>query len=185
MTRSSSLFLAAAAILASRTLGGQANARFPTEPVPPVILPYEPGGAEVGLHTRELDSRPFPAHRMIGNIYYVGQADYASYLITSDQGHILIDTTFDSSVPQIEKSISSLGFRVRDVKILLITHAHADHAEGAARFKALSGAQLMMMDGDAQVVETGAGGTMPPVTREATRRSSGKPCKTARRITWC
>jgi metallo-beta-lactamase class B len=99
---------------------------------------------------------------MLGNIYYVGLADYTSYLITSDQGHILIDATFDSSVPLIEKSIASLGFRVQDVKILLVTHAHADHTEGAARFKALSGAQLMVMDGDAQAVESGAGGTMPP-----------------------
>ena len=153
----------AALSLAAHPLHGQVGERFPTQPVPPIILPYEPGGAEVHLHTREADSKPFPAHKILGNIYYIGLADYASYLITSDQGHILIDPTFRSTVPLIEQSITSLGFRVRDIKIILITHAHADHSEGAARMKDLSGAQLLVMDGDAQTVESGAGGTMPPV----------------------
>lgn len=143
-------------------LWGQPGERFPTQPVPPVILPYEPGGAEVHLHTRELDSKPFPAHKILGNIYYVGHADYASYLITSDEGHILIDPTFRATVPQVEQGIASLGFRVRDIKVILVTHAHGDHSEGAARMKDLSGAKLMVMDGDAQVVESGGGG-MPPV----------------------
>lgn len=153
----------AAAWLISLPLWAQVGERFPTAPVPPVILPYEPGGAEVHLHTRELDSKPFPAHKILGNIYYVGLADYASYLITSNEGHILIDATFNATVPLVEKSIASLGFRIQDVKVLLITHAHGDHAEGAARVKELSGAHVMVMDGDARAVESGAGGSMPPV----------------------
>lgn len=143
------------------TLFGAAHAqvgeRFPTQPAPPVILPYEPGGAEVHLHTRELDSKPFPAHRIIGNVYYVGLADYGSFLITSDQGHILIDPTFDSTVPLVVNGVKSLGFRMEDIKIILSTHAHGDHAEGAARVKKMTGAKLMLMDGDAQVVESGKG----------------------------
>ena len=116
MRPSAALPVAIAAMAIPGPLQSQIGVNFPTEPVPPIILPYEPGGAEVHLHTRELDSRPFPAHRMIGNIYYVGQSDYPSYLITSDQGHILIDATLESGVPLIEKSIASLGFRVRDVR---------------------------------------------------------------------
>jgi metallo-beta-lactamase class B len=157
------LLLSAGMVLAWGPLQAQVGEMFPTQPVPPVILPFEPGGSEVELHTRENDSKPFPPHRMIGNIYYVGQADYISYLITSDQGHILIDATFESGVPLIRKSVEQLGFRFQDIKVLLLTHAHGDHAEGAARVKELSGAQVMVMDGDAQAVESGAGGKIPAV----------------------
>ncbi len=158
-------FLALLAFVASTSglLPAQVGVMFPTEPVPPIIVPFEPGGSEVHLHTRELDSRPFPPHRMIGNVYYVGQADYISYLITSDQGHILIDATWASGAPLIQKSVEQLGFRFGDIKVLLLTHAHGDHAEGAARVRELSGAQVMVMEGDAKAVESGAGGTMPPV----------------------
>jgi metallo-beta-lactamase class B len=98
---------------------------------------------------------PFPAHRVIGNFYFVGSKDLGIYLITTPQGHILINAGLEASVPMIQSSVESLGFRFRDVKILLISHAHFDHDAGAARIKELTGARYMVMDGDVPVVESG------------------------------
>jgi metallo-beta-lactamase class B len=100
-------------------------------------------------------SEPFPPHRMIGNIYYVGSRGLASYLITTSAGHILINSNLKSSVPLIRESIEKLGFRFGDVKILLISHSHFDHDGGSAEVKKLTGAKYMVMDGDVDVVETG------------------------------
>jgi metallo-beta-lactamase class B len=65
--------------------------------------------------------QPFPPHRAIGNIYYVGTKGLASYLVTTPQGSILINSSLESSVPRIRASVEKLGFRVQDMKILLIT----------------------------------------------------------------
>lgn len=157
-----------AAVLCAATLSGQANdpVSYPTHPLPAVVLPWEPNGADYKQYTRELNSRPFPPHRIIANVHYVGTSGYASYLVTSDQGHILIDTAYSTDVPQIRKNVEQLGFRFQDIKILLLTHAHADHTEGAALVKELTGAKLYVMEGDAEIVEAGgdagAGQSMPP-----------------------
>lgn len=100
-------------------------------------------------------SEPFPPHRMIGNVYYVGSRGLASYLITTSAGHILINSNLKTSVPLIRENIEKLGFRFNDVKILLISHAHFDHDGGSAEVKKLTGAKYMVMDGDVGVVETG------------------------------
>ena len=100
-------------------------------------------------------SEPFPAHRMIGNVYYVGSRGLASYLITTPAGHILINSNLESSVPMIRESIEKLGFKFSDVKILLISHAHFDHDAGSAEIKRLTGARYMVMAGDVDVVESG------------------------------
>jgi len=93
--------------------------------------------------------------RVVGNVYYVGSKDLASYLITTPQGHILINSSLTSSVPLIEKNVEALGFHFKDVKILLISHAHWDHAAGSAEIKRLTGAKYMVMDSDVPVVESG------------------------------
>jgi metallo-beta-lactamase class B len=98
---------------------------------------------------------PFPAHRIVGNVYYVGSKALASYLITTSQGNILINSNLESSAPQIKESIEKLGFKFSDVKILLISHAHWDHDAGSARIKQLTGAKYMVMEGDVPVVESG------------------------------
>src|SRR4029453_1902517 len=85
---------------------------------------------------------PFPAHRVIGNVYYVGSRDLASYLITSPEGHILINSGFEATVPLIRKSVESLGFKMRDIKVLLASHAHSDHVAGHAAMKELTGAKV-------------------------------------------
>jgi metallo-beta-lactamase class B len=100
-------------------------------------------------------TEPFPPHRVVGNVYYVGSKGLASYLITTPQGHVLINSSLESSVPLIAESIEKLGFHFTDVKILLISHAHWDHCAGSARIKELTGARYMVMDGDVPVVESG------------------------------
>jgi len=98
---------------------------------------------------------PFPPHRVVGNVYYVGSKGLASYLITTPEGHILINSSMEASVPLIQESVEKLGFKFSDVKILLISHAHWDHCAGSARVKELTGAKYMVMDGDVPVVESG------------------------------
>src|SRR5580704_7165952 len=97
----------------------------------------------------------FPPHRVVGDVYYVGSAGLASYLITTPEGHILINSSLDASVPLIKASAEKLGFKFSDVKILLISHAHFDHCAGSARVKELTGAKYMVMDADVPVVESG------------------------------
>lgn len=98
---------------------------------------------------------PFPPFRIAGNLYYVGSKDLASYLIVTPKGLILINANLQSSPPLIEKSVAALGFRFRDIKILLISHAHYDHCAGAARILKLTGAKYEVMAPDVPVVESG------------------------------
>lgn len=100
-------------------------------------------------------TEPFPPHKVAGNIYYVGSKGLAAFLITTPQGHILINSNLQESVPQIKASIEKLGFHFSDVKILLISHAHFDHCAGSAKVKELTGASYMVMDADVPVVEAG------------------------------
>jgi metallo-beta-lactamase class B len=100
-------------------------------------------------------TEPFPPFRIAGNLYYVGSKGLASYLITTPQGHILINSDLEASVPLLEASVARLGFKFSDVKILLISHAHWDHDAGSAKIKALTGAKYMVMDADVPVVESG------------------------------
>lgn len=93
--------------------------------------------------------------KIIGNIYYVGASDVTSYLIVTPQGHILIDSGFNETVPQIKANIAKLGFKLEDVKILLINHAHYDHCGGLAELKRLTGARLYASPPDASVLEDG------------------------------
>jgi len=100
-------------------------------------------------------SEPFPPHRMIGNVYYVGSRGLASYLITTPAGHILINSNLKTSIPLIRESVEKLGFHFNDIKILLISHAHFDHDAGSAELLKLTGAKYMVMDADVSVVESG------------------------------
>ena len=99
--------------------------------------------------------QPFPPFKMIGNVYWVGTYDLSTYLITTDAGHILINTGFEDTVPQIVEGVEKLGFKMADVKILLATHAHGDHVAGLAELKRLTGAQMWMSEADAVLLEDG------------------------------
>jgi metallo-beta-lactamase class B len=90
----------------------------------------------------------FPPHKIIANIYYVGTNSLAVFLITTPQGSILINSTFERNVPAIQRSVEQLGFKFSDIKILLGSHAHGDHQEGDAAVKALTGAQVMALAED-------------------------------------
>src|SRR5215471_20308134 len=74
--------------------------------------------------------RQIPGFKIAGNLYYVGTADLAVYLIITPQGNILINSDYKEDVPAIRKSIEGLGFKYADTKIILISHAHGDHDEG-------------------------------------------------------
>jgi metallo-beta-lactamase class B len=102
--------------------------------------------------------RAIPGFKIAGNLYYVGTADLAAYLIATPQGNILINGNFTQDVPAIRKSIEGLGFKYADTKILLISHAHGDHDEGIGLIKSDTGARLMVMDADVAAVESTAPG---------------------------
>jgi metallo-beta-lactamase class B len=91
----------------------------------------------------------------MGNLYYVGAAGVSSFLITSREGHVLIDTGFEETVPAIRANVEKLGFQVKDIKVLLSSHAHADHVGGHAAMKELTGAQVMVSERDAPLLARG------------------------------
>jgi metallo-beta-lactamase class B len=101
-------------------------------------------------------ARPQPVEpfKVVGNIYFVGpESEHSSFLITTPEGHILINTGFDRQVPAIRESIEKLGFKISDIKIILGSHAHIDHQEGDARMKELTGAQVMAMAEDVPLLK--------------------------------
>jgi metallo-beta-lactamase class B len=100
-------------------------------------------------------TEPFPPFRIAGNLYYVGSKGLASYLITTPEGDILINSDLEANVPMISASIEKLGFHFKDTKILLISHAHWDHDAGSAMIIRMTGAKYMVMDADVSVVESG------------------------------
>jgi metallo-beta-lactamase class B len=100
-------------------------------------------------------NQPVPPFHVAGNIYYVGANEITSFLITSPQGHILLDGGFAETAPQIEANIEKLGFHLRDVKVLLNSQAHSDHAGGFAELKRVTGARLLIAPGDADLVARG------------------------------
>src|SRR5262245_21849344 len=117
---------------------------------------------------------PFPAHRVAGNVYYVGSKALATYLITTPEGHILINSSFEETVPLIRVAVESLGFKTRDVKILLDSHAHSDHVAGHALLQEMTGAQVFVMRGDEKTIASGGEGQYHYTT------SRWKPCKVDR-----
>jgi len=98
--------------------------------------------------------REFPAFKIAGNLYWVGTADLAVYLINTPQGNILINSDFPEDVPLIKKSIESLGFKYADTKIILASHAHGDHDAAVGLIKKDTGARLMIMDADVPETES-------------------------------
>ncbi len=84
--------------------------------------------------------------------------DLASYLIATPEGHILINSGFEKTVPLIQKSVESLGFKMADIKVLLASHAHSDHVAGHAKMKERTGAKVHVMRGDDEVIASGGRG---------------------------
>ncbi len=100
-------------------------------------------------------NKPVKPFRVIGNIYYVGASEVSSFLITTTDGHILLDSGFAETVPFIKQNVKQLGFKLEDIKILVNSHAHFDHAGGLGLLKELTGARLMISEADAPLMAAG------------------------------
>ena len=131
---------------------------------PKIWTPQELFQRNIG--TREQQDKQFPPHKMIGNIFYVGTETLASFLITTPQGHILINSMYERNVPTIKKSVEDLGFKFTDVRIILGSHAHADHMEADAMTKEMTGAQVMAMAEDVPALQAmKPGGKAHPIDK--------------------
>lgn len=121
-------------------------------------------------------NQPVEPFRIVGNIYYVGASDVTSYLITSPRGHILLDGGFAETAPMIYDNIRKLGFKPEDVKYLLNSHAHFDHAAGLAQLKQWTGAKFVASREDGDLMARGGRGdfawgdklTFPPLQPDRT-----------------
>jgi metallo-beta-lactamase class B len=118
--------------------------------------------AQQSANDRAAWNRPFQPFHLIGNVYYVGAAGVSAFLIVTSSGSILLDGGLPETAPQIAQNIATLGFRLSDVKYLLNSHAHFDHAGGLAELKRLSGAAMVASKGDAPALRAG-GPNMPGV----------------------
>lgn len=125
------------------------------------------GAAQLPAQNPRVDqSKPFPPHKVIGNVYYVGSETLASFLITTPEGHILINSDYEETVPVIRSNIEKLGFRFADLKIVLGSHAHGDHMAGDALVKELTGARVMAMEQDVPALTNMRTGDKPhPIDR--------------------
>jgi metallo-beta-lactamase class B len=109
---------------------------------------------------------PFPPHQVMDNVYFVGTKELASFLITTPQGHILMNSNYESSVPVIRASVEKLGFNFGDIKILISGHAHPDHVEGDALIKEPTGAEVVVGRLEVPAVrEVRPGGKEHPIDR--------------------
>jgi Zn-dependent hydrolases, including glyoxylases len=100
-------------------------------------------------------SQDYPPFRIAGNLYYVGTYELAAYLVATPQGHVLINTGLDDSAPLIRAHVEKLGFKIKDIKILLTNQAHFDHVGAMAAIKEASGAQMMVSAKDAPSMADG------------------------------
>ena len=109
----------------------------------PKLLPDDLFRRNIG--TPEMLDKQFPPHKIIDNIYYIGTESLASFLITTDAGHILVNTDFERNVPTLKDSVEKLGFKFTEIKLIIGSHEHADHMEGDALAKEMSGAAVVVM----------------------------------------
>lgn len=132
----------------------------------PSILERQQAMFRRNVGTPEEQREQFPPHRIAGNLYYVGSKSLASFLVATPEGHILINTNWEDGVPNLRKSVEDLGFDFEDIEIVLGSHAHADHMEGDALVKELTGATVMAMAEDVPLLEgIRPGGKAHPIDR--------------------
>jgi len=115
------------------------------------MTPEEISAATLG--TNEQQHTAFPPHKIIGNVYFVGTEILGSFLVETPDGLILINSSFEANVPIIRAGVEKLGFKFSDIKIVLGSHAHADHQEGDAMIRQLTGAQVMAMAEDVPALQ--------------------------------
>jgi len=125
--------------------------------LPLIFLPLAVGALPLPAQNAEWHAE-FPGCKIAGNLYYVGTADLAVYLINTPEGNILINADFPEDLPLVRKSIQRLGFKYSDTKVILISHAHSDHDGAVGEIKKETGARLMVMEPDVAAVESTAEG---------------------------
>jgi metallo-beta-lactamase class B len=118
-----------------------------------VALSPEVANEDPLTETMRNDRMDFPAFKIIGNLYYVGTAFCASFLINTPAGNILINSNWEETIPFLKRNIESLGFKVEDTKILLASHAHPDHQTADSTFKEMSGATTEFMAEDVPAIK--------------------------------
>ncbi len=106
------------------------------------------GSSPVHALSQNGSDDPFPAHRVMDNLYFVGTAGLGTFLITTPEGHILINTDFERTIPLIEQNMETLGFDLADIRIILGSHAHGDHQAADVFLRERTGAQIMIMEED-------------------------------------
>ena len=157
-------------LAAGTSQAGQAQGRGNQEPGPSVTVRGHTF-TQQSLFRRNVGgpddmTTPFPPHKVIGNIYYVGTRSLAVFLIVTPEGNILVNSTYERNVPGIQKSIEQLGFKFADTKILLGSHAHGDHQEADAMVKELTGAQVMALNEDVPALRAmRPGGKLHPIDK--------------------
>ena len=119
-------------------------------------LPGFAQGGERGADGRRISEKVTP-FKIVGNIHYVGGTDMTVFLITTPEGHILIDSTYERDAPWIRQNVEELGFNMSDIEIMLNSHAHADHIEAHVLMKELTGAQVVMSEADGATLAEGGG----------------------------
>jgi metallo-beta-lactamase class B len=125
-----------------------------------------PGGGQANALAGIDWNKPFPAHKIAGNVYFVGSEQLGSFLITTPEGHVLINSDYEETVPVIRAAVEKLGFKFTDIKILLGSHAHPDHMTGDALVKQLTGATVMAMAEDVPALNNmKPGGKAHPIDR--------------------
>jgi len=125
----------------------------PTQPAStaPATAPHIQTAEELfrrNIGTAAQQRKQFPPHKIVGNIYYVGSESLGSFLVTTPEGHILINSCYEANVPGIKDSVEKLNFKFSDIKILLGSHAHGDHMQGDAMIVDMTGAKAMAMAED-------------------------------------
>jgi metallo-beta-lactamase class B len=139
-----------------------------------LTLRREEGGWRIVSDRRDTTPKPLPAaqvkslqadlmkpvrpFRILGNLHYVGASGLSAFLLTTPEGHILLDTGPVEMLPMVKRNVEALGFHLADVKIVLNSHAHYDHCGGFAELKRRTGARIVASEADGAEMERGGGG---------------------------
>ena len=116
--------------------------------------------------SREEQVTPFPPHKIVGNLYYVGSYSLSAFLVATPEGHMLINTNWERAVDGLKTSVEALGFAFDDIEVILGSHAHGDHMEGDAVVAQMTGARVMAMAADVAALERMRPGDKPhPIDR--------------------
>jgi metallo-beta-lactamase class B len=161
-TRGDQMAFAASAAFAARAAFGQRRGRSSWVALVGLAgvlaVLAAPAAAQETSEEERAWNQPVEPFRIAGNVYYVGAHEVASYLIATPEGHVVLDSGFEATVPQILANVERLGFRVADVKWILNSHAHYDHCGGLATLRERTGARIVMSAADAELAARGGEG---------------------------